>query len=119
MHRHVYWVLEVDVNEGSSDAFTDLMHEMVKATRANEPGTLNYEWSFSDDGSRCHIYERYEDAGAVMTHLSAFGEHYAERFMACVTPTRFTVYGQPDDAVRAALTPFGAAFMTPADGFVR
>ncbi len=55
MHRHIYWVLEVDVNEGSSDAFTDLMHEMVKATRANEPGTLNYEWSFSDDGSRCHI----------------------------------------------------------------
>lgn len=119
MSKPVYWILELAVHEGREAPFRELMHEMVEATRANEPGTLHYEWSFSEDGRTGHIYERYADAGAVMTHLAAFGAHYAARFMDCVTPTRFTVYGHPDDAVREALTPFGAVFMAPADGFAR
>ncbi len=119
MHHHVYWVLELTVHEGQDDAFAALMHEMIAATRANEPGALNYEWSFSEDGRRCHVFERYVDSDATMTHLAAFGRHFAERFTAMTTVDRFTVYGHANDTVRAAPAPFGATFLNPVDGFAR
>ena len=119
MSEHVDLVLETDVNPGQLEALRTLMDEMVEATKANEPGTLNYEWHVSDDGSTCHLYERYVDSDAVMAHLGAFGANYAERFMAALTPTAFTVYGRPNTAVREALSAFGPRYLGPFGGFAR
>ncbi len=119
MSDHVYWVLELVVKSGEADNFKALMNEMVETTRANEPDTLNYEWTLSADGATCHIYERYADSAATMTHLASFGANFADRFLAAVEPTRFTVYGNPSAEVREALGAFGAAYMTPAAGFAR
>ncbi len=119
MSEQVYWVLEVAIKDGQADNFKALMKEMIDATRANEPGTINYEWAFSDDGKSCHIYERYADSAAAMQHVGAFGANFAGRFMGAVTPTRFVVYGNADDAVKQALSGLGAVFMKPAGGFVR
>lgn len=119
MSDQVYWVLEVAVKDGEAENFKVLMKEMIDATRANEPGTINYEWAFSDDGKSCHIYERYADSAAAMKHVGAFGTNFAGRFMAAVTPTRFVVYGNADEQVKQALSGLGAVFMNPAGGFVR
>jgi quinol monooxygenase YgiN len=94
------------------------MKEMVEATQANEPHTLNYEWTITEDSQSCHIYERYADSAATMTHLGAFGEKYAERFMASVEPMRIH-YGTPNNEVKKALSGFGAVFMAPFGGFAR
>ncbi len=119
MSDHVYWILELAVKPGQADAFKALMNEMVEATQANEPDALNYEWTLSADGATCHIHERYADSAATMTHLASFGANFAERFLAAVEPTRFTVYGNPNAEVRGALDGFGAVYMTPAAGFAR
>lgn len=119
MNNNVYWILELAVKDGELDSFRSLMSEMVDATQANEPGTLNFEWTISEDNKHCHIYERYVDSAATMTHLTTFGEKFAERFMAAVDPTRFVVYGDPNNDVKAALTEFGAVFMSPFGGFTR
>ncbi len=119
MSDQVYWLLEVSVKPGQTDTFKALMNEMVEATRANEPDTLNYEWSLSEDGATCHLYERYADSAAAMTHLASFGANFDERFLAVLDPTRFTVYGSPSAEVRDALGAFGAAYMTSAAGFAR
>ncbi len=116
---NVYWVLEVAIKAGEFDNFKELMGEMVEATQANEANTLNYQWAISEDGQSCHIYERYANSAAAMTHLGAFGEKFAERFMATVEPTRFVVYGNPNSEVKEALSGFGAAFMAPFGGFAR
>ena len=119
MNDHVSWLLELSVKDGQLDDFRALMKDMVGVTRDNEPGTLNYEWSISDDNATVHIYERYADSAATMVHLASFGENFAERFMACVDPTRFQIYGNPDAAVREALAPFGPVYMDPFGGFAR
>lgn len=80
---------------------------MVEST-LTEPGALNYEWSMSHDESVIHWYEQCADSGAVLAHLSTFGETFAERFLAAVDPTRFVVYGDPSDQAKAALDAFGA-----------
>lgn len=119
MNEHVYWILELKIKPGELDNFKVLMMEMIEATQANEPGTLNYEWTINENNTSCHIYERYIDSTATMVHLGNFGANFADRFMTCLEPTRFYVYGQPNDEVKEALSGFGAVFMAPIGGFTR
>ena len=118
MSYHVYWSLDLAINEGQLDAFKALMGEMVEGT-LQEEGALAYEWAISEDGKAVHIYERYVDSAATMIHLQTFGEKFAERFLACVDPTRFMVYGDPSAEVRAAMAGLGAAHMAQFNGFTR
>ena len=119
MSTNVYWVLELTIKTGEFEKFQDLMTEMVASTETNEPNTLNYERPLSNDNKTCFIYERYTDSEAVLTHLGAFGEKFAERFMAILDATRFVVYGNPSDQVREAVSGFKPIFMSPAGGFTR
>jgi quinol monooxygenase YgiN len=119
MSRHVVWMLDMQVAPGRQAELRALMHEMATATEANEPGTLDYEWSLSDDGTTCHLFERYRDCAAAEIHIATFGEQYAARFMELLTPTRVMLTGAPNDAIRAALAPIGAVYLAPAAGFSR
>ncbi|MGI9491906.1 MAG: putative quinol monooxygenase [Geminicoccaceae bacterium] len=115
----VQWVLELNIKDGKFDAFEALMNEMVAATNANEPDALAYEWFVSDDRKSCHIYERYADSAAVMTHLGNFGAHFAKPFLDALEPTRLTVYGCPSDEAKGALAGLNAAFMEGIGGYSR
>ncbi|MBT5498398.1 MAG: antibiotic biosynthesis monooxygenase [Alphaproteobacteria bacterium] len=119
MSDNVHWLLEISIKPGQLDTFKSVMAEMVAATNANEPDTLIYEWFISEDQQTCHIYERYVDSAATMIHLATFGEKFAERILATVEPTRFVVYGNPDETVRGALAGFGAVHMEEIGGFAR
>lgn len=119
MKETISWILEVAIKEGQHEAFQSLMNEMVERTQANEADTLNYEWYISEGQKTCHIFERYRDSTATMTHLKSFGENFAERFLAAVEPTRFVVYGNPSEELKAALAGFGPVFMASFGGFSR
>jgi hypothetical protein len=95
------------------------MEEMVEATQADELNAMNYEWFITEDDKSCHIYERYSDSAAVMTHLGNFGAKFAGRFMAALKPTRIMVYGDASDEVKAALSGLGAVHLTFIGGFTR
>ena len=115
----VQWVVEFDIKDGELENLKAVMNEMVAATNANEPDTMCYEWFISGDGKGLHIYERYADSAAVLTHLKTFGEKFAERLLAAANPTRLFVYGDPNSAARAALAGFGAVHMEQIGGFAR
>lgn len=113
------WMLEMQVRSGREADVRALMNEMVEATRANEPGTLNYEWSFSDDGTVCHLYERYASSEAALIHAGTFAAKFAARFLDVLQPTRFVFYGSPSREVIEAAAPFGPIVMKPAAGVTR
>jgi quinol monooxygenase YgiN len=117
MSSEVYFVLELEV-QGGGDEFQAFREEMIEATR-KETGALSYEWSTSADGTQCHVYERYVDSGALVSHLGMFGERFAERFLQVFKPVRLVVYGAPDSAAREALAPFGPVYMQRVGGFTR
>jgi pentatricopeptide repeat protein len=108
----------MSVREGRLDDARELMNEMVSATR-EEPGTQGYEWFLSEDGTVCHINERYADSEAAMAHLGNFGSKFADRFLGCFEPTSFSVYGEPTAEARAALDGFGASYLGWLGGFNR
>jgi quinol monooxygenase YgiN len=117
MSNAVSWILQMSVRDGRLDDAKKLVPEIVAATRA-EAGTLSYEYFLSEDGSSCHVHERYADSAAVVTHLANFGS-FAARFMECFEPKSCSVYGEANQEVRAALKDFGAMYLRLLDGFIR
>ncbi len=115
----IEWVLEMEIQPGQADNVQPLLDEMAKATEADEPGALHYEYYINADKTRCTVLERYADNAAVMTHLGNFGAKFAERFLTAFAPVRFTVYGPADEQVKAALAGFGATHETLIAGFSR
>ncbi|TNE41341.1 MAG: antibiotic biosynthesis monooxygenase [Alphaproteobacteria bacterium] len=119
MSGHVYWILAVEIKPGEYDNFIDLMTEMVAATKADEPGALNYEWSVSADKKSCHIFERYADSDATLTHMKNFGTKFAKRFMGVLIPKSFTLYGDPTETVVNTISAMQPVVMERVGGFSR
>ena len=118
MREHVSWVIELAVKPGKLGSFKELMEEMVAGT-SGEPETRNYEWYISGDEGTVHIFEKYADSEAMVAHVNGFMQKWAGRFMECVDPTRFTVYGDPSEAARELLAGFGPTYLAPWGGFAR
>ena len=116
MEREVAWLLELAVNPGQIETVRALMDEMIASTRG-ESGVVLYEWFVSDDGSVVAISERYADSATVLTRLAGFGEKFAQRFLAAMSPTRLTVFGAPSDEAKQALSGFNPTYLQFLGGF--
>jgi quinol monooxygenase YgiN len=117
MSENISWILQVAIHPGKLEDFRSVANDLIAKTKL-EPGTLGYEWNLSDDQTVCHIYERYKDADALLLHVKSFGD-FAKRFMEACHPTRFHVYGKPNDAVEEALADLQPVYFTPLGGFNR
>lgn len=118
LDKQLFWIFTLDVKPGKFAAFRELVAQIV-ATSALEPGTLAYQYATSADQATVHIYERYCDSAAFVTHVAQTFGQYAERFLALVSVRSLVVYGAPDAEARKALDTFGARYMTLFDGFSR
>ncbi len=110
-------VLRAEVKADKLEELRSFMDELVAST-TEESGTQLYEWFINDDGTAVHIHERYTDSSAALVHCATFAERFAERFLACVDPTEFDVYGEPD-ADRDAIAGFGPIQFRLWGGFAR
>ena len=119
MTERIFLDLPLSIKDGKLEDFRTLSEDMIGAVQANEPGTLNYEWTLSEDQKTCHTYERFADSAAALAHAGAFGANFAGRFLDCVDPIGFTVHGNPSDELKAALAACGPAYMTDSGGFAR
>ncbi|HEV3272212.1 MAG TPA: antibiotic biosynthesis monooxygenase [Candidatus Methylacidiphilales bacterium] len=117
MSEEISWLLEVDILPGQLENFRAVARDLIASTQS-EPGTLAYEWNLSEDQTVCHIYERYKNSDAVLTHVRGFGA-FAERFMQACRPTRFHIYGTPNDDAKATLADFSPLYFSPLGGFHR
>lgn len=117
-NSQVFWNLELAIKSGKLEELKALINQMTLATKANEPGTINYEWSINSEQSECHIFERYTNSDAVRIHLGNF-QAYAERFFDCLDILRFQVYGNPDSELISALAGLGGVHLKLVDGFSR
>ena len=118
MKDEVYWVFTLDMKPEKFDEFKALVSEIVAAT-SEESGTLTYEYSVSEDRKTVHIFERYRDSDAFVSHVENTFARFAQRFLELVTVTRLVVYGSPTEAAREKLNSFGAVYMTKFEGFSR
>jgi quinol monooxygenase YgiN len=116
MSENVNFLFELAVNPGRFDDLKALMPELVEANR-KEVGMLTQEWAITDDQQICHLYERFQNSAAVMTHMQSFGDNFAKRFFEIFKPTRVVVYGTPSEEVKNALSAVNPVYMGPLEGF--
>jgi quinol monooxygenase YgiN len=116
--KAVSWVIQLTLKQAALAEFQALTREMVTATRS-EAGALCYERYISDDGRSVHIYERYVDAVAAVSHLKRFQESFGARFVALVDRGPVFVYGAVSQELRTLFDPLGAVYFDFLDGFVR
>jgi quinol monooxygenase YgiN len=105
---------EFEVRPGNEDAFRAVCRRMTELVRASEPGMLDYQWYFSDDGSICHAYERVADEEA----LGAHGHSEAVRIgipqlLALGRFSRFEVHGDLSAATSDYMRGVGAVIYRP------
>ena len=116
MPENINLLLELAVNPGRFDDLKTLIAELVEANR-NEAGMLTHEWAISDDRQVCHIYERFQDSAAVVTHVQSFGTNFASRFFEILKLTRLVIYGEPSVQLKDALAEANPVYMVPFGGF--
>ncbi len=117
--RIVHWLYAVKIKDGQLQNLKDLIVEMVRHTKANEPETLVYDWVVSADGSTGEVYERYASSEAALAHLATFNEKFADRLGTMADLARHTVYGHPSAALRQAITGSKPVYFEDVAGFKR
>jgi len=126
MSDNVFFIVELEVKPGQADDLRSVMRDMADLTRTDEPGTLNYEWFLTEDGTACHIYERYADPAAAVVHSATFPAELGRRAQAFL-PTRLTAYGTITEEIRqkriepllAVLPGLPVVHLDPFGGFAR
>jgi len=116
---NVFWTFGVAIKNGKLDALKALIREMADASKPNEPGTLIYEWTISDDKKTAAVHERYADSDAALRHLASFNANFADRLMTLVEPTGMTVYGSPSAALKKELAGAKPVYNRVIGGFAR
>lgn len=93
--------------------FRQLAAEALETARG-EPGTLQYDWFFSDDGAECVVRETYGSSDAVLAHLGNVGP-LIERLIELGGGLKLEVFGEPSAALREVI----AAFQPPIYSYVQ
>ena len=69
----VAYIIELTIQEGKTEEFTEQASAYVTAVNDDEPGTLEYQWWISEDGERCLLKETFDASSSLMTHLGNVG----------------------------------------------
>jgi quinol monooxygenase YgiN len=116
MNGQICWHVELVIKPGRLESFRALTGEMVESAR-RELGILGYQRFVSDDGKTIHVYERYADSMAALTHLGLFAKKFAQPFQEMVERKSFFVFGYPSAALKEALDGYGAIYFKPFGDF--
>ncbi len=98
----------------AADEFNGLAAEALDNIR-NEEGTLQHDWFFSADGRRCHVRETYASSEAFLDHLAGNGP-ILTRLVDLGGGLELEVFGEPSDAVLAAIAGFQPRLHTFSQG---
>ena len=92
------------VTPQAADEFDRLVAEALVTIR-DEDGTLQHDWFFSQDGRECHVREMYVSSEAFLAHLAGAGPLLG-RLVELGGGLELDVFGEPSDAVLAAIAEF-------------
>ncbi len=81
---------------------------------ADEPGTLTYDWHYSQEQGCLVLIESYADSDAHFAHMQADGhDEFMGRLMSLIDSVEFVVLGEPTAEHVAALSSVpGAQFFS-------
>ena len=103
--------------QARDEEYGALAREITADNQTAEPGQQIFEWFVVGDD--VYIYERHDDSAAVSLHVQRFVENFAVRFVSLCTPTRMSVYGEPSEDLKVAITRLNPRYLWPLAGHAR
>ena len=110
-------VTELTIAEGKTGEYKKIETGVIEKVKAT-PGVLSFEVFFNDDESKAYVLEWFKDSEAFLAFLGAI-EKELGLLLAVVQPTRLQCFGDASDALKQAITPFGATFYKHWAGYTR
>ena len=114
----IAYLIEMTIEDGKTDEFKALAAAYTDAVRAGEPGTLEYQWWLSEDGSKGLLKETFTGSEALLTHIANVGPSLSD-LLAIAPFTRWEIFGEPSADARNALDEFGVVYFQHVVGFDR
>jgi quinol monooxygenase YgiN len=104
----VRFTVDLTISAEKFDKFEGIAQAMIAGTQ-KEPGALGYDWCLSSDRKRCRILETYEDANAVLAHLTGpVVQELVPKTLEVSSINGFEVYGDPGPKSAEMLAGFRA-----------
>jgi quinol monooxygenase YgiN len=88
------------IKEGKLNEFKELAVQCLASTKEKDPGTLQYDWFFSEDQLECVVREIYADSNSVFAHLANLGDLFGKILQ--TADMSLEVYGEPSEELRKA-----------------
>lgn len=115
----ISWTLVLTLNPQKVERWQNLLQDIVSEVEANEPGTLNYQWSISEDKKSAQVYERYANAESAIKHMANFAKKFGTPFFDPVVTKHLLVYGDPGEEVRNHIKEYHPKYQSPVMGLNR
>ena len=94
------------IHKGKLDEFKQLVPELIKTVKKNEPGAVLYEWYLNEETMECMVLESYADSDAVRAHSGNTGE-LLQKILG-ISDLKLETFGNPDPELKNMIKDMGA-----------
>jgi quinol monooxygenase YgiN len=116
----IHFRAEFTIAEGKTEEYKKLVQEMSKIVEANEPDTINYQFYFNTDETKCIVHEGYSNSEAVFAHMAGIASKtILPKIFMVSRISKFEVYGTPGKEIQNAIKSFDPEIYNPFVGFNR
>ncbi len=80
--EQIHFRAEFPIEEGKIEEYKKLVQDMSRLVETNEPDTINYQFYFNKDETKCIVNETYTNSEAVnlLTLPALHRKQYFQRF---------------------------------------
>jgi quinol monooxygenase YgiN len=116
----IHFRAEYIISQEKLQEYKKLVQELCKVVEANEPHTLEYQFYFNDDETKCVVYETYANSEAAIVHNNGIASKtILPKIVEISQINRFEVYGNPSEKLQKVLSSFNAQKFSVFTGFSR
>ncbi|WP_458747306.1 putative quinol monooxygenase [Candidatus Nitrosocosmicus sp. T] len=111
---------EYIVSQEKLQEYKKLIQELCKVVEAKEPHTLEYQFYFNDDETKCVVHETYTNSEAALAHNDGIASKtILPKILEISQINRFEVYGNPCEKLQKVLSRFNTQKFSIFTGFSR
>jgi quinol monooxygenase YgiN len=116
----IYFRAEFIISKGKLQEYKKLVQELCKFVESNEPHTLEYQFYFDDDETKCVVHETYADSEAALIHNDGIASKtILPKIFEIAQINKFEVYGDPSEKLQSVLSTFNTQKFSVFAGFSR
>ena len=111
-------LVEFAIKDGELGSYRDASTEMRAAVQEDEPGTIQYDWWLSSDGTRGFNIEAFRDSDALATHMANSAALVGD-LIAAADVVRVEVFGELTKAGHASIEGAATGYFSSLGGITR